>query len=183
MANFIEEIFYLIIVLLGDGTESDPIVIDLTSDSDDEDEQHTISSSAVSVITNNIPSSSSTSSSTPSSTSYIVTIPTQNNLAFEPRGEICTDFGRSIKRRCSSPTDDHDACEPPLKVPATASVSSTAQPMPVIKEYAPTLPCFNPPTCTIPLLSQPFAMQTVLASSDTNTLQSGFNIPYLSSEF
>ena len=93
--------------------------------------------------------------------------------------DMLRDFAsRHVKRRCSSSADDHDNSEHSTSRPSLAPVVSgiSARPMSVITEYAPTLPRFNAPTCIIPFLSQPSgAAQTVLTTSSTNALHSGFS--------
>jgi len=93
--------------------------------------------------------------------------------------DVLTDFAsRHIKRRCSSSADDHDNREHSTSRPSLVPVgsSASARPLPVITEYAPTLPRFSAPTCIIPFLPHPpGAAQTVLATSNTNALHSGFS--------
>ena len=139
--------------LTGEGTVSDPIVIDLTSD-DEEDEQSIILSSAHSPSP--APTTTHTSASSSSSMPHIVT----SGSIYRPHSQLCTDSSsRSVvvKRRCSSTDGGLDANELPI-----TSVSTNARPVPVITEYAPSLPLFRP---VVPFLVQP-TVQTVLASSD-----------------
>ncbi len=117
-------------------------------------------------LTPSISSSTSSSSSSNNSWTPHIINPTPTYQCDE--GYVHKDISRSVivKRRCSSTgLDVDDSC------PSTSVSTDTTCgfPVPVITDYAPTLPYFNAPM--IPYLSQP-TVQTVLASSD-NSLHTG----------
>ena len=143
-----------------------------------------ISSSPSSFATSSIASEILPFSFSPSTSNVTTILPFHNFRSYNystpgtsssNSDDVQRDFGQGVKRRCSSSAEDHDTSEHSYSVPSVTPVSTTALPVPVITEYAPTLPRFSAPTCIIPFLSQPGAIQTVLASSNANTLHSGFN--------
>ncbi len=89
--------------------------------------------------------------------------------------DSCGDYGGSVKRRCSSSADDDNADHSSSRSRLAPVAGTRSHPVPVITEYAPALPHFSTPTCILPYLSHSDAVQTVLASSNTNALHSGFS--------
>ena len=172
----------------GKGTVSDPIVIDLSSDEEDEEDLVVCSSWSASA-----PSSSQTPHIVnPSSHAQPSVSPSSSSSSCSRRDPLCYEACRqgsssplrsvpvTVKRRYSSTTDGGPEAIDPLSVtpppPSTISTNTTGTsastnhintasiPVPVITEYAPTLPYFSVAPPSLSYLAPP-SIRTILASS------------------